>query len=365
VAIVALVAVPTTMDAWWNEASTRQADWLTYALVVVSLAALAVRKRWPVPVALTCASALSAWYVLGHHGEALNLPTIVALYTVADLGNRRRSLVAGAIAVGWAMVVGVLVDDPTGFLPGEVAWPLVALLLGENVRGRRELLAEHVARAERDARRRVEEERLRIAREFHDVIAHTMAAVNVQSGVAVAAFDSDPEVARRALQQVRSSGREALHELRATVAVLRHGDDGPGSPPSAAPAPRLAELADLVATAEAAGIDIDARVDLGGAELAGVVELAAYRIVQEALTNVVRHAGARTAVVSVRGDGRVLRIEVSDDGTAAPVADRPEPGFGLTGMAERVAALDGTLEHGPRPGGGFRVLARLPIAAPA
>lgn len=233
-AVAAAVAGPTTLDAWWNTPGSRQADWITYLLVGVSIAALLVRRRWPLEVAVVCVAALSTWYVLGHHGELLNLPTIVALYTVAAQGDRRRSMLVGGCAVLWAGTL-VLVGDAsadfvteTGYPVTEVAWPIAALLLGETVRSRRELLAEYADRADRaeadrdrEARRKVEEERLRIAREFHNVVARTVTAMNVQTGVALDAFDARPDMARRALQQVRASGREALQELRATVAVLR------------------------------------------------------------------------------------------------------------------------------------------------
>jgi signal transduction histidine kinase len=372
VALAAVVAVPTTMDAWWNEPGTRQADVLTYAFAAVSVVALLARRRWPRAVAVICGAALTGWYVRGHHGEMLNLPTMVALYTVAAHGDRHRTIVTGAVAAAWAGVVSAgFGDDPSGAPVAEMAWPLLALLLGENVRGRRELLAEYAARAEqaeadreREARRRAQEERLTIARELHDVVAHTLAGVNVQMGVAATAFDSHPDAARRALAQARASAREALGELRATVAVLRDPSGGG----STAPAPTLADLDGLVEQARRSGLDVDVTVRTGDRDLPAVVGLAAYRIVQEALTNVIRHAGARRASVTVAvpaGSAGALVVTVEDDGRGPPAAalDDPgrAPGFGLVGMAERAAALGGRVEHGPAPGGGFRVRAELPL----
>jgi signal transduction histidine kinase len=367
VLVAAVVAFPTTMDAWFNVPGSRQADVLTYLLVVVSIVPLLFRRRWPEGVAVICGLALTGWYLLGHHGEALNLPTIVALYTVAVQGDRRRSLIAGAVAVTWSAGVALAVAEPANAPVLEMAWPVVALLIGENVRGRRELLAEYAARAElaeaereREARRRVEEERLRIAREFHDVIAHTVTAMNVQTGVAIDAFDQRPEVARQALQQARASGRDALQELRATVQVLR--DETAKS--STRPAPQTGQLEELVEVAKNAGLNVTLELETGDRELPSVVELATYRIVQEALTNVVRHAKARHANVTVLREIDCLIVDVVDDGTSsngvAPAGDGAV-GYGLTGMAERAAAIGGHLVHGPVDGGGFRVHAVLPL----
>lgn len=369
--VAAVVAVPTTMDAWFNVPGTRQADAVTYSLVVVSIGALLVRRRWPGAVALVCGLALTAWYLLGHHGEALNLPTIVALYTIAVQGDRSRSLIVGAIAVTWSAAVALSVEEAANAPFLEMVWPVIALLLGENVRNRRELLNEYARRAElaeldreRESRRRVEEERLRIAREFHDVVAHTVTAMNVQAGVAIDAFESRPDVARRALQQVRASGREALQELRATVAILR-GDESAGEP--AKPAPHTGQLEELVELSRSTGLDVTLNVATDAKDLSSVVELAAYRIVQEALTNVIRHAAAGHAAVTVRREHDSLVVDVVDDGNSSdgrsPVGrdeSRPE-GYGLAGMAERAAAIGGRVEHGPTTNGGFRVHAVLPL----
>jgi signal transduction histidine kinase len=320
-------------------------------------------------VAIVCGLALTAWYLLGHHGEALNLPTIVALYTIAVQGDRRRTLIVGAVAVAWSAAVAYSVEEAANAPILEMAWPVVALLFGENVRNRRELLDEYARRAryaeldrERESRRRVEEERLRIAREFHDVVAHTVTAMNVQTGVAIDAFDVRPDVAKRALQQVRASGREALQELRATVAVLRD-DSAEGS---TQPAPNTGQLDELVALTQRAGLNVTLELDTGDRTLPSVVELAAYRIVQEALTNVIRHAEARNAAVSVACENDSLVVDVVDDGVtsngrAPDKRESSREGYGLTGMTERAAAIGGRLEHGPVSGGGFRVHAVLPL----
>jgi len=205
-----------------------------------------------------------------------------------------------------------------------------------------------VARATRQS------ERDAIARELHDVVAHTVSAMTVQAGLAIDALDSRPEVARAAMRQVRASGKEAVRELRATVGVLRA--DGV---PRTDPAPRLAQLDELVERVRATGLSVSLHADTGGREPPQLVELAAYRIVQEALTNVIKHADARHVAVSVGTDGDRVTVEVTDDGTAQSTVQGD--GFGLIGMRERAAAAGGGVEAGPVPGGGWRVHATLPV----
>jgi signal transduction histidine kinase len=372
-AVAAAVAFPTAMDAWWNEAGSRQADGLTYALTVVSIGALLFRRRLPFATALVCGGALTGWYVLGHHGELLNLPTMVALYTIAVQGDRRTTVLTGAVGSVWSGILGFTSSDPIGARGGspvlEMLWPLVPLALGEAARARRELVASAEAEREREARRRVEAERVRIAQEFHDLVAHTMAAVNVQMGVAVAAFDSQPDTARDALARARASSKEALLELRATVALLRD----PDGTHATRPAPQLTEIDELADVARAAGINVTVEADMVDADLPGAVGLAAYRIVQEALTNVVRHSDAGNVAVSVRHEPGGLVVEVIDDGTTGAASSAgtngaggatPGPaGHGLIGMSERAAAVGGRLEHGRTGEGGFRIHALLPTGA--
>ena len=261
VAVAAIVAVPTALDAWWNEPGTRQADAATYVLTAVAILALLFRRRQPLAVALVTGVALSALYLLGHHGELLNLPVMVALYTVAVQGDRTTTVVAGLVSATWSGILGFTSDDPIGARGGspvlEIVWPLIPLVLGEATRSRRELMAHVAVEREREARQRVEAERTHIAQEFHDVVAHTLAAVNVQMAAAVAAFDVQLDLARASLHQARVSSRAALEELRATVAVLRRPDD-------TAPAPRLDQLATLV---ETAGVAVSTSPSVTSAEV--------------------------------------------------------------------------------------------------
>lgn len=368
-AVAALVALLTGLDAAVNDSGHRQADWLTWLLYAVSVAALLVRSRWPVAVTVVTGAACAGWALYGHIGELLNLPVMVALYALAVQGDRRRTLRTAVLA---ALVSGVVsfiagkdVAQPQGAPLLEMLWPLVPLLLGEVVRGRRELMKEYADRAERaeadrerEARRKVDQERVRIARELHDVVAHTVSAMTVQAGLALDALDSRPEVARTAMRQVRTSGKEAVRELRATVGVLREGRRAP----SVDPAPRLAQLDELVERVRGGGLRVSLHVDTGGRELPQLMELAAYRIVQEALTNVIKHADARHVAVSVAAAGGRLAVEVTDDGTAtAGDAARTGEGYGLIGMRERTTAVGGGLEAGPLQGGGWRVRAVLPV----
>lgn len=242
---------------------------------------------------------------------------------------------------------------------------------GDAVRSRRafvDAIRERAERAERtreeEARRRVAEERLRIARDLHDVVAHHIALVNVQAGVAAHVMDKRPDQAKEALAHVREASRSALGELRATVGLLRQSGD-PEAPTE--PAPGLAVLGELVDKVRRAGLPVEVACADRLTPLPAAVDLAAYRVIQEALTNVQKHAGpGAKAEVSVIRVGETAEVTVLDNGTgrsegAGTAADGG--GHGLLGMRERVTALGGTLTAGPRYGGGFRVHAILPVKA--
>jgi signal transduction histidine kinase len=348
----------------------RPLDGLGYLLLVIGPLALVARRRWPLGV-LAVVEAVSLVYSARRYPEGgTGFTAFVALYTMAVLVDRRW-LVAAATAV--ALVLAVFMEVGfygTTVIEGEPLYVAIVVLsaawLGEAVRNRRAYVAELRDRAERaertreeEARRRVVEERMRIARELHDVVSHSIGVISVQAGVAAHLLERRPDKAGKALATIRQASDEALDELHAMLGVLRQPDgDAPLSP-----APGLAQLDALVAMAEGAGlrVDVDAR---GAANLPSAVDLAGYRIVQESLTNVVRHAGATRATVTVAADGDTLVVEVCDDGTGAPAAaDGNGNGTrqGIVGMRERARALGGTLEAGPRPEGGFRVSARLPV----
>jgi signal transduction histidine kinase len=361
VLVLAAIALPTVMDAWWNEAGTRQADTATWALTAASLVVLAGRRRWPLAVAAVTGVSLTGLFLLGHRGELLHLPAMVALYTVAVAGNRRRTIITGIVAAVWSGALGAASDDPAGAPGGspmyELLVPLVPLALGEAVRAGRELVAHTEAERQREAERRIADERARLARDLHDVIAHTVVAVNVLVAAASAAFDRDPDAARTALDEARDAGRSALYELRTSVALLRAGH-------GTAPTARLDDLPALVETARATGLVVTVDDLRGRDPLPAPVELTAYRVIQEALTNVMRHSEAGTVTIALDPVDDGLVVEVVDDGTGPHGMTGGSPGHGLTGMAERVRAIGGTLDHGPHTGHdrGFRVRAVLPTA---
>jgi signal transduction histidine kinase len=358
-----------------SERVGRSADWrapdaLAYLLLAAGPAALLLRRRWPLGVlAVTLACGLA--YAARTYPEGpSHLAVFPALWTVALTVPRRRAWLA-------ATLTAVAVAGAELFLYGETMFdgePLYAAVTvfaamwwGEAVRARRAYVAELRDRAERaertreeEARRRVDEERLRIARELHDVVSHTIGVISVQAGVAAHLLERRPDKAAESLTAIRQASDEALGELHAMLGVLRERDGDGGTP--LAPAPGLAELDALVAQAAGAGVEVQVSLEGAPRPLPAAVDLACYRVVQESLTNVVRHAGASRAEITVRhSDGRVV-VEVIDDGRGPNGSGNGNSsGQGIVGMRERARSLGGTLEAGPRPGGGFRVQAVLPV----
>ena len=240
---------------------------------------------------------------------------------------------------------------------GLLAWLLVLLALGEVARAGRARAAETARTREEEARRRASEERLRIARELHDVLAHNISLINVQAGVALHLMDEQPEQARTALSAIKQASKDALGELRSVLEVLRRS----GEAEPRTPQPGLAELDDLISRAGTAGLEVT--VDVTGVRrpLPAEVDLAAFRIVQEAVTNFARHAGQATAAVRVAYGEHDVTLQIDDDGRSGTPSAIAGSGSGIAGMRERTAALGGRLEVGPRPDGGFRVRAELPM----
>jgi signal transduction histidine kinase len=331
-------------------------------LVAVACLVLAWRRRWPVAVLVVSAAAVTVYSVLGYVNGASLIAPILALYAVARQVSVRRAVMA-AVATLAVLMTATAVNNPFGhisgggfdILPGMVA---AALFAGIAVANRHAYVASIRDRAEQDARRRIDEERLRIARELHDVVAHTMATINVQAGVAAHVLSSRPEAAAESLQAIKAASKEGLRELRAILNVLRQADEADPTQP----APGTAQLEDLIAGARRAGLETTFTVTGQPVPLPAAVDLAAYRIVQESLTNAIRHAGPATAAVRLDYHHDELQIDVTDTGRGQPAgaAAGQSGGHGLAGMRERAAAVGGTVETGPRPGGGFRVAARLP-----
>jgi signal transduction histidine kinase len=311
--------------------------------------------------------ALTVYTARSYAGGPIYLTLAVSLYSLAATArDRRDALVAAGIAVAVMIVGGVLVseaDDLTWHVAVFPGWAAAALFLGDAHRNRREYLAGLEQRArfleesrEEEARRRVAEERLRIARDLHDVVAHSIATINLQSGVAAHVLDRQPADARDALEAIKRTSGEALQELRTTLEVLRA--DGDGAAPRA-PTPGLARVDALAESTRQAGVPVEVRRTGEEVVLPAAVDVAGYRIVQESLTNVMRHAGAARAVVSIATAPDAVEIEVLDDGRGASASTNG--GHGMAGMRERASLVNGAFEAGPRPGGGYRVWARLPL----
>jgi signal transduction histidine kinase len=345
---------------------------LPYALVLLHTLPLAARRRFPGAVlAATVASGLAV-AALGLPPEILVLPILVAVYSVAAYGDRWVSL-AGLAAAELGSAAAQLPQPVRQDVPPVVGNGLIigaAWLLGHFVgvrRGYITRLEERTAELEQAraelARRAVAEERLRLARELHDVVAHSISMIAVQSGVGAHVADTQPKEAANALGAIEATSRATLTELRRLLGVLRQEGEPQGS---LAPVPGLADLDALLAEVAKAGLGVRLRVEGTPSPLPAGVDLSAYRIVQEALTNVVKHAGPARAQVTIRYGDQDVTVEVTDDGqgVAAPIGDgQARVGHGLIGMRERVAVFGGDLEVGPGPGGGFRVAARLPLAA--
>ncbi len=302
-----------------------------------------------------------------HPASTVVLIPVVALLELARRGDRRNSLWV-AVAVTPCVGVSVLpfaagAGDFAQIVIRNVALCLLAIAAGEIIRSRDESAERAAAAREQAALRLVGEERLRIAQEVHDVVAHAMVAINVQAGVAAHLIGRDPVHAAESLRQIKHVSGEALADLRSTLGVLRD----PEQAAPAVPAAGLSDLEALAASLRAAGVSVTLDVD-PLVRAPATVHAAGYRIVQEALTNVLRHAGASAARVRVRREGAAVRIEVSDDGLGASddvsgaSATGDGSGHGLRGMRERATALGGTLESGPAPDGGWRVQACLPGA---
>ncbi|MER6031616.1 sensor histidine kinase [Streptomyces sp. NPDC001851] len=332
-------------------------------LLVVASVLLLWRNRYPVAVAFGTATVTLGYLAAGYTYGPVFLTVAVSCYSAVVAGHRRAAWASvGLLWAGHALVALWLYPwlPPAGDKRGNVyqeigigAWVLAVVALSELARVRREQWARERADRAQAARRRADEERLRIARELHDVLAHSISVINVQAGMGLALLDSDPEQARAALTTIKAASKEALGEVRQVLDTLRTPGDAPR-----APAPGLDRLPELVEQAAAAGLTVE--IEGEPPRLPPGAGLAAFRIVQEALTNVVRHSGSRHARVRFTEDGDALRLCIDDDGPATG-ADAGGSGNGLAGMRERAAALGGTIEAGPRPGGGFRVLAVLPL----
>jgi signal transduction histidine kinase len=341
-----------------------------FLLVIVAGAALAWRHRYPRAVVCVSTAAIAAYSLAGWiNGSSLLLPAI-AVGTLAATVKLYQALAwsAGVLVV---LTAATVANNPLGrWGGGVVVFPatiVVALLAGISLRNRRIDARARREHAQREAQRQIDEERLRIARELHDVVAHTMATITVQAAAASQLLATSPERAAESLAAIRTSSKEGLRELRAILDVLRRADDPSAPPDPTRPVPGLERLDALIAGVRQAGVLVTTRVEGEPRPLPAMTDLSAFRIIQEALTNTVRHAAAATATVSVTYGADDLQVEVVDDGRGGKVRidNGAGGGHGLRGMRERAAAAGGTIEIGPMDSGGFRVAARFPAAAEA
>ncbi|MFC7547626.1 sensor histidine kinase [Plantactinospora sp. GCM10030261] len=371
-----------TRFAGENQPGSTPLDTLGVALIVAATAALVVRRRWPLVTLGVDAVAVSTYLVLGYPYGPVLIAYVVAVYTVATRLPTRRAAVAGVVAtvvLSAHVVAGMDAPGWFGLLPAS-AWTVVPFALGVTVRLNREAVERNRAEL---ARRHADEERLRIAQEVHDVVGHGLSAINMQAEIALHLLPKRPEQAESALEAISRTSREALDELRVTLAVVRRGADRQ-------PAPGLGQLDQLRDRLAGAGLSVSVAVTGRPRDLPAAVDLAGYRVVQESLTNVLRHAGPATAAVRIGYGDREVTVEVTDqarrsptdqarrspaDRSGSPVTGPPAvraaapahsartptgAGHGLAGMRERVTALGGEFAAGPRPEGGFRVYARIP-----
>ena len=360
---VAVAVVGLQLVAWLAQSQhhghTRPslADYLVLAAGGVALLA---RRRYPVAVLAVALAVAETSAALGGSsvGEPVAWLVLLAAFVNAVLYRKRVaaiiSLVAGYLIAVWPpWLIGTRGNTSTTAALGLLCGLIALLSVAELIRARNQRVAAVRTRQAEEARRLAMQERLAIARDLHDVVSHNISVINVQAKTALHLMDRQPERAREALTAIHGVSRQALGELRSVLGVLRA--DGADAP--LVPSPGLDRLDELAATARAAGIAVELEREGVPRPVPAGVDAAAYRIVQEALTNTVRHSGGGGATIRLCYDTEALTIEVDDDGQAV---GSPRPGNGIAGMTERARALGGTLDAGPRPGGGFRVLARLP-----
>ncbi|XTP10876.1 sensor histidine kinase [Streptomyces albus subsp. chlorinus] len=348
-----------------QRAGTVGLDGAARALLTLGPLLLLVRYRFPRTAVWGTSAVTLAYLAAGHPYGPVLLSVVVAGFAALVAGYRYATW--GALGLLWTgnlLVAHVLYGrlPPGGDPPGSwgtdlflAVWMVALCTAGELARVRRAERERRRREAEEAERRRAGEERLRVARELHDVLAHSISVINVQAGVGLALLDSDPAQARTALTTIKAASKEALGEVRQVLAALR----SPGEAPRA-PAPGLGRLPELTGQAANAGLEVRTTTEGSPVPLPPGADLAAFRIVQEALTNIVRHSGARTARVRIRYGTGTLGLLVEDEGPATG-SGPSGGGNGLIGMRERAAALGGTVEAGPRADGGFRVHATLPL----
>lgn len=336
---------------------TRGLNALGYALLAICGLALSFRRAKPFVGYVVAIGSATTYLALAFPGWPVYIGAVIGFLLLIQGTQRSFWLRAG---IPGLLAVVVASGRPSGWSPTRMAFELaVGVLLGVLAA---ETATHRARRAEADARQRLAEERLRIAQELHDVLSHSLATISLQAGVGLHLLETTPEQARDSLTTIRAVSTEALTQARVALDVIRQ----PGDQPPVTAAPSLADLEALAASVRSTGVQVDMHID-NDTKASSVVGEAAYRVVQESLTNVMRHAGPGAhASVSITHEGQLLVVEVSDNGRggAAESTDPPNSaatGHGLQGMRERVAALGGSLHAGPGPAGGYQVRAQLPL----
>jgi signal transduction histidine kinase len=359
-AAVTAAQLGTTYADSSRHAGTTRVGTLSYVLLAVGGAALILRRRYPVGVlAVTLVTTL---WAAGQNARAIYLALIVAFFT-AVLAKKRiaaiASLVIGYAASVWPALIGESGHPSAVFAVGLAAGLIFLLSAAELIRIRNQRTAAVARSRAEELRRLAGEERMKMARDLHDVVAHNISVINVQANTALHLMDRQPERARLALTTINEVSKQALVELRSVLGVLRDVDESAPRSPS----PGLAHLGDLVDSAAAAGLIVHVEPSDGPVALPADVDLAAYRIIQEALTNSARHSGGSSATVRISQRNGGLLVEVTDNGKGRTggSGSGAGSGHGIAGMTERAKVLGGTLHAGPRPGGGFGVRAWLPV----
>lgn len=369
IAVVAgLFCIGGTWGASQNQPTRVEPDTVAYVLVCIAAAGIALRRTFPWAALVLTAAACCVYIGLGYPYGPILFLLFASLYRIATLYSLRSTVTADLVVLV-AFAVSATISGHGGeggqsfYNFGWLAWLLVPALLGIFVRTRRDAARynkeEAARRKEDEDQRKIYEERLRIAQEVHDVVGHSLSVITMQAGVALHVVDRRPEQARVALEAIRTTSKHALDDLRRAIGVFRETDEASAT---RRPAPGLSQIQELADRVVHSGVPVAVEVTGEPIDLPAAVDLAAYRIVQESLTNVLRHAGSASATVHITYADSAVELDITDDGTGG-ASTGGGGGFGVSGMRERARAIGGTLDAGPRPQGGFGVHARLPVRA--
>lgn len=350
----------------------RASGFVAYLFAVGFGALMPVRHRAPRVMLFTTMTGIVVYYALDYPPIGVALPLGAALYAAAEAGYTCWAIGAGVLMMSISLVFRVREGESLAYLVGyegmsNAALIVTAIALGAVVRSRRVQVAQQAEitrltaeRSERQAQLRIRDERTRLSRDLHDTVGHAISVISLQAGVAAEAIGHDDRLARTAIGHILDTSKRSLRDVRSLVRVLRGENDG-----DAASVISLAGVPDLVRTARNAGLETTCELSVISDRLAPQVDATAYRVIQEALTNIICHADATRVTVTAGIDNGVLRVTIGDNGTVAATADEEWlGGHGLAGMRERVRLLGGTLSVGPRPEVGFLVDARIPIEVP-